>query len=556
MPRSSTLVGSGRRRLCILSALTAALFAAGVLLPATEAAATPSQEGTQALAQQIMNSGRLSGGTEEIAQIRAYANGTMLAHVIHGQRRDCFIDTAILQALKIVVADRGFAVYVASLNRFCAGVLTDSGISSYHWRNGGGHAIDISRVNGVASTGNTPQDLALIQSMYSALPGPAGLGQVNCHGSLPVPAGWVQFDDSCDHNHFEYRGGPSSPAPGVAAIDSPAAVIDNADRISLYSIRADGNLYRVSQAAAGGGLTSWTRIGGSAGDLTGRPSVLQLSRGIVAVYARTASGTIVGTNQTSPGGGFTPWTTIGIWGSGITGDPATVEFQNGGIGVYVTTGSGTVAGVAQLGAGGWFGYWTTIGTSSAPLLGTPALVHFADNRVGLFARSATTHIFGSAQTAAGSSFTAWSELGTSGAGVTTDPAVIDDADRLTVFAGAGQTGSSVTQPAAGSPFGAWVNLGSGPVSIGAAAPAALQTGTTYSAYAPGSDGTVWGTTVSTTPAPSGWAQIGDGASLGTGLTVIRTSIGVNCVYGASSSGTIVGTCQSWPGGPFGTWVTL
>lgn len=503
-----------------------------------------------------MSSGRLSGNTEEIAQIRAYADGSMLAHVVGGQRRDCFIDTAILRALKTVVVDRGFTLYVASLNRFCTGALTDSGISSFHWRNGGGHAVDISKVNGVPSTGNTPQDLALIQSMYSALPAPAGLGQLNCHGTLPVPAAWVQFDDTCDHNHFEYRGDPSGPAPGIAAIDSPTAVIDNADRISVYSIRADGNLYRVSQTVAGGGLTSWTKVGGSPGNLTGRPSVLQLSRGIVAVYARTASGTIVGTNQTAPGSDFTPWTTIGIWGNGITGDPATVEFQNGGIGVYVTTGSGTVAGVAQLSAGGWFGYWTTIGTSNVPLIGAPALVRFADNRIGLFARTATTRIFSSVQIAVGSGFTPWSELGTSGAGVTTDPVAINDADRITVFAGAGQSVSSVTQATAGSPFNTWINLGLGPVPIGAATPTALKTGTTYSAYAPGSDGTVWGTTVNTTPAPSGWAQIGNGASLGTGLATIRTSGGVNCVYGASSSGTIVGTCQLSPGGFFGSWVTL
>lgn len=143
-----------------------------------------------------------------MAQIQAYASGTIRVHPSTG--RDCFIDTAILQALKIVVVDRGFALRVSSLNRYCENQLTGSGTSSYHWRDRGGHAIDIDRVNGVNSTGNTAQDRALIQSMYTALPGPAGLGQMNCHGSLPVPSGWVQFNDSCNHNHFEYRGGPVS----------------------------------------------------------------------------------------------------------------------------------------------------------------------------------------------------------------------------------------------------------------------------------------------------------------------------------------------------------
>ncbi|PRB00168.1 hypothetical protein CQ044_19180 [Microbacterium sp. MYb64] len=209
------------RKQTILAILASALIAVATLLPATSASATTPQSGAQALAQQVLGSGRLSGNAEEMAQIQGYANGTMLSH----SGRDCFIDSAILQALKTVVVDRGFSLHVSSLNRYCTGELTGSGTSSYHWRDGGGHAIDIDRVNGVWSTGNTAQDLSLIQSMYTALPAPAGLGQLNCHGSLNVPSGWVQFDDSCNHNHFEYRGsGGSAPPQNSASALSEFAV--------------------------------------------------------------------------------------------------------------------------------------------------------------------------------------------------------------------------------------------------------------------------------------------------------------------------------------------
>lgn len=200
-------------RRAVLAVLAGVLITAGIVMAEDSAVATAPPTTSQTLAQQIVNSGMLSGNPEPMAQIRGYANGALLSHVIGGQVRDCLIDQEILQALKTTVVDRKFTLYVASLNRFCTGELSAVGTSSYHWRSGGGHAVDISRVNGVASTGGTPQDLALINSMFTALPAPAGLGQYQCRGGLAVPAQWTQFDDSCDHNHFEYRGGVGSLAP-------------------------------------------------------------------------------------------------------------------------------------------------------------------------------------------------------------------------------------------------------------------------------------------------------------------------------------------------------
>lgn len=381
--------------------------------------------------------------------------------------------------------------------------------------------------------------------------GSTGAYDVHLHLEINTGAGQI---DPVPFLTNRIANGPGT--AGIVANYPPTAIIDSADRISLYAIKSDGNLYGASQSAAGGGLSSWALLGGSYGALTGRPAVLRLASGLIAIYARTTQGTVVGINQTVVGGSFTSWTAIGTAGNGIVGDPAAVQFPNGVIGVYATTNAGTVSGVAQTIASGPFGSWTQIGSTSVALLGTPAIAKYSDGRLRLFARTATTEIFTSAQSAPGAGFSTWSATGTGGAGISTDPTLINDGGRVTVFAGAGSTVSSVTQASASSAFGTWVNLGSGPVGIGVATPTALKTGSTYSVYTLGDNGTAWGTTVNTTPAPANWAQIGSGATLATALASIRTSTGLNAVYAASTSGVVVGSGQSTPGGGFSTWAAM
>lgn len=157
----------------------------------------------QADARALVNSGRVSYGLSLLrSQIESYANGVEYVNPATG--RSCNINDVLLHALRRVVVEQGFSIRISSLNRWCE----DTGnASSWHYRNGGGHAVDISQVNGVFATGGTANDRALINAMTSVLPPPAGLGQLGCPGhDVRVPTGWVQFADSCNHNHFEYRG--------------------------------------------------------------------------------------------------------------------------------------------------------------------------------------------------------------------------------------------------------------------------------------------------------------------------------------------------------------
>lgn len=127
---------------------------------------------------------------------------------------------------------------------------------------------------------------------------------------------------------------------------------------------------------------------------------------------------------------------------------------------------------------------------------------------------------------------------------------------MSVYAAAGSTVSSVTQSTPGGSFNAWLNLGSGPTTLAGATPFAIVGGGYHSIYTIGGDRLIWGTSLLSPPtAAAAWSQIGTGTLLSTVPVGIRTSNGVNCMY-AASNGTVVGTCQSGPGGYFGAWSTM
>ncbi|WP_230115277.1 FG-GAP-like repeat-containing protein [Microbacterium oxydans] len=213
---------------------------------------TPVPAASQALAQQIIDSGRVTG-SEPLAQIQAYADGYKRGHLIGGQVRDCTIDPVILGALKKVVVDTGFALTISSLNEACT-TATPSG-TSYHAKDGGGHAVDISVVNGVAATGNTAQDQALVSAMFTALPSPAAVGQLTCRPALTVPNGWAQTEEDCSHNHFEYHGTPLTPTKPSFDLNSDGRAdvlgITSTNALNIYQGNGNGGWAAQSTVSTG-----------------------------------------------------------------------------------------------------------------------------------------------------------------------------------------------------------------------------------------------------------------------------------------------------------------
>lgn len=145
---------------------------------------------SQELAQQIMDSDSVTGDSRYMAQIRAVADGD----------GSCNINPTILQLVATMM--RTYTMYISSLNRNCTNVLTASGTASYHYREGGGHAIDFAIINGKSSTGGTDEDIKFIKEAATLLPEGSGFGQVNCRARIELP-GMRQFNDTCHHVHVE-----------------------------------------------------------------------------------------------------------------------------------------------------------------------------------------------------------------------------------------------------------------------------------------------------------------------------------------------------------------
>ncbi|PID30405.1 hypothetical protein CR983_02855 [Candidatus Saccharibacteria bacterium] len=149
----------------------------------------------QELAQQILDSGNVTGDSRYMKQIRDYAAGNA----------SCHINSKLLQIMATLAKTHKYSV--SSLNRYCTGVLTASGRASYHYANKGGHAVDFNYVDGVHSNGGANQtDATLLKNLIKLLPSGSGIGQVNCRGSrwkLSLPSGISEFNDSCNHIHFQ-----------------------------------------------------------------------------------------------------------------------------------------------------------------------------------------------------------------------------------------------------------------------------------------------------------------------------------------------------------------
>lgn len=151
----------------------------------------------RALAQQVLDNSNITLGSafdNPRQQMINLANGTNSAN--------CNINPSVLNLILYIA--QSHQISVSSINRYCAGIQTASGNFSFHWKDKGGHAVDINYVDGVHSTGGTSTDLALLREIAPMLPNGAQLGQVQCRpaGSITTPEGVLQFQDSCNHIHI------------------------------------------------------------------------------------------------------------------------------------------------------------------------------------------------------------------------------------------------------------------------------------------------------------------------------------------------------------------
>ena len=322
---------------------------------------TPVSATDKTLAQQIIDSGRVTAAAPVLSQLQGYASGVKRANIVSGQPRDCTIDSTLLAALKKVVVDDGFSLTISSLNEYCLGAATAA--TDYHSRNGGGHAVKITVVNGVAATGATVQDIALRGAMFAALPAPAGVGQLDCRPRAEAPAGWAQFASECTHNYFEYRGTVVAQTP----ITPPSFDVDGDTFADVLGISTTNQLNIYSGARTGGWLSrhlesfGWdatTAIVHGDYNSDGKGDIVTTeSDGTVWFYegdgARGFTKSLIGSNW--------PGTTYLTGGADFTGDGRADMIgrgTNGNIFLYVGTGAGTFKAGVHFNAG--WGHMTSL----------------------------------------------------------------------------------------------------------------------------------------------------------------------------------------------------
>jgi len=155
----------------------------------------------QLLAQELVvhaDDGSLRGLVpDHIRQIRWIASGRGVP--------GCGIDTRILQIM--VIAVRYFdEVGVSSINRACTAELLGAGAESWHYRDGGGRAVDFYSLDGVALTGADARSLRLIGLLDPSMPAGSRVGQAQCRSAAGITLAlslWTDIDDDCTHLHID-----------------------------------------------------------------------------------------------------------------------------------------------------------------------------------------------------------------------------------------------------------------------------------------------------------------------------------------------------------------
>lgn len=136
-----------------------------------------------------------NAGGQGVTQIQNIADGTATA--------DCGIDARILQVVTIAV-NTFDSVGISDINRRCTGQLEGAGTGSWHYKDGGGRAIDFSVLNGTPLTGNDPNSRLLLVTLDPVMPPGSRAGQISCRPQPLQLTNFTQFVDTpCNHQHID-----------------------------------------------------------------------------------------------------------------------------------------------------------------------------------------------------------------------------------------------------------------------------------------------------------------------------------------------------------------
>lgn len=93
---------------------------------------------------------------------------------------------------------------IGETHQVCVSALESYGqghsTGSYHYT---GDAVDFGNLDGVYITGRNSPAMTIIKIAEGVLPSGTEFGQQSCGPSPPLPAGFSQFDDTCNHLHVQ-----------------------------------------------------------------------------------------------------------------------------------------------------------------------------------------------------------------------------------------------------------------------------------------------------------------------------------------------------------------
>jgi hypothetical protein len=148
----------------------------------------------QELAKKIIDSGNVTGDSRYMQQIKDVAAG----------KTGCNVNPDILKMLVGVAVNDNHKLFISSLNRKCTGVVVGAGTNSFHYADGGGHAIDVTSFDGETVTGGNTATKKYLDAASKYLPEGTGYGQVDsCGSGFKIPDGSSAVKDSCDHQHIQ-----------------------------------------------------------------------------------------------------------------------------------------------------------------------------------------------------------------------------------------------------------------------------------------------------------------------------------------------------------------
>lgn len=159
---------------------------------------TPVSGSAQEIAQQILSNGNINlscYSSTALQDVQAAAAGRVGTAGV-------MTSSAILQLIATVGQNHKVCVTAIQSGGqgHCGGIPKSGCPNDAHYN---GDAVDFGNLDGVALRGRDSGSIVIMEIAFTILPRGSGFGQSQCGSGPSLPAGFIEFRDSCDHLHVQ-----------------------------------------------------------------------------------------------------------------------------------------------------------------------------------------------------------------------------------------------------------------------------------------------------------------------------------------------------------------